>query len=210
MKRMIMAVSAAALSLSGCAAPKKRTAVGAGTGAAVGAAAGAVIGHQSGNKGKGAAIGAAAGAMMGAGIGNYLDKQAKELAQVAETKRTEDGIITTLKNNILFDTDSSVLKPRALDSINQLADIIKKYPEDRLVVVGHTDDRGTTEYNERLSLQRAQAVKLQMASRGVPAASMEAMGQGESQPAAPNTTDDGRAKNRRVELHITVDQSKLK
>jgi outer membrane protein OmpA-like peptidoglycan-associated protein len=197
------------LALSGCAKPGKRTAYGAGIGAAAGAAAGGIIGHQSKRGGKGAAIGAAAGAALGGGIGNYLDKQARELAQVAETKRTEEGIITTLKNNVLFDTDSSALKPQAMDQLSQLSDILKKYPEDRIVVAGHTDSRGGADYNERLSLQRAQAVKLQLISSGLPSESIEALGQGESQPIAPNATSEGMAKNRRVELHITVDQSKL-
>ncbi|MBI4395668.1 MAG: OmpA family protein [Elusimicrobia bacterium] len=194
---------------TGCTSPRQKTAVGAGTGAAVGAATGAVIGHQSGQKGKGAAVGAAAGAVLGGAIGNYLDKQAKELKKVAETKRTEEGIVTTLRNNILFDSESSALIPQALDSVNQISDIIKKYPEDRIIVVGHTDDRGTDVYNERLSMQRAQAVKLQMVARGIPEKSVEVMGQGESQPVAANATDEGRTKNRRVELHITVDQAQL-
>src|SRR5262245_34358552 len=103
MKRAILLTFAAALVMGGCAKPGKRTAVGAGTGAAAGAAVGGVIGHQSKHAGRGAAIGAAAGAVLGGGIGNYLDKQAKELAEVAETRRTEEGIVTTLKNSILFD-----------------------------------------------------------------------------------------------------------
>jgi hypothetical protein len=86
-----------------------------------------VIGNQNGNQAaKGAIIGALAGGLLGGGIGNYLDKQAQELAQLAETKRTEDGIVTTLKSNLLFDTAKADLKPMAVDSVGQLADIIKK------------------------------------------------------------------------------------
>jgi len=209
MKNAILGAAAAALLVSACTSPKKRTAVGAGTGAAVGAGVGAVLGHQSGKRDKGAAIGAGVGAMIGGGIGNYLDRQAKELAEVAETRRTDEGIITTLKNNVLFDTNSSALKQAAMDDLSRLGQIISKYPEDRIVVVGHTDNRGDAAFNERLSLQRAQAVKLQLINNGVPAASVETLGQGESQPVASNTEETGRSQNRRVELHITVDQAKV-
>jgi outer membrane protein OmpA-like peptidoglycan-associated protein len=142
-------------------------------------------------------------------VGYRLDKQAEELAKIAETRRTEEGIITSMRDNILFDVNSSVIKPQAVQNIVKIADVLKKYPEDRIIVVGHTDDRGSAQFNERLSLQRAQAVKLQLVSSGVPESGIEALGQGESQPLAPNTSDQNRAKNRRVELQITVDQSKV-
>src|SRR5688500_7423738 len=109
MNRSTLLVSLAGLILVGCTQPGKRTAIGAGSGAAAGAGIGAILGHQSGNKGKGAAIGAAAGAAIGTIIGNRLDKQAQELERIAETKRTEDGIITKLKNDLLFDTASADL-----------------------------------------------------------------------------------------------------
>lgn len=210
MKRTLaVVVCALVLATMGCTVPGKRTAIGAGTGAAFGAGVGAIIGHQSGEKGKGAAVGAVVGSLLGGGIGNYLDKQAKELEQIAETKRTEDSIITTLKNNILFDTGKANLKPEALESINQIADIIKKYPEDKIIVIGHTDNVGSDVFNQRLSEQRAQAVRLAMIARGVPSGSIEQVGMGESNPIDSNDIEAGRARNRRVELQITVDESKL-
>jgi outer membrane protein OmpA-like peptidoglycan-associated protein len=196
--------------LTGCATPGKRTAIGGGTGAVVGAGLGAVIGHQSGKTGQGAVLGGVLGGLLGGGVGNYLDKQAKELSQLAETKRTENGIVTTLKNNLLFDTGKANLKPAAIDSINQISDIIKKYPEDKLIVVGFTDDVGTDANNQRLSEQRAQSVRLAMITRGVPAASIEPIGMGEANPVALNTTAEGRAQNRRVELQISIDETKVK
>lgn len=209
MKKLLVVMLLLALVTVGCTTPGKRTGIGAGTGAAIGAAAGAVIGHQSGKTGQGAIIGAAAGALLGGGIGNYLDKQAKELEALSETKRTENGIITTLKGNLLFDSGKADLKPSAVDSVNQISDIIKKYPEDKLLVIGYTDDIGPADANQRLSEQRAQAVRLAMIARGIPAASIEPVGMGEANPAAPNTTEEGRAKNRRVELQISIDESKI-
>jgi outer membrane protein OmpA-like peptidoglycan-associated protein len=209
MNRFMVMATLASIVMAGCATPGKRTAVGTGAGAAAGAGVGAIIGHQSGNKGKGAAIGAAAGAAIGGMIGNRLDKQAKELAQVAETKRTEDGIITKLKNDLLFDFGSADLRPQARENIVQISNILKQYPENRISIVGYTDNKGTDLYNQQLSERRARTVKLEMVSNGVPAASVEALGQGETNPIAPNDTEDGRSKNRRVELQITADPSKV-
>ncbi|MBK6879961.1 MAG: OmpA family protein [Elusimicrobia bacterium] len=198
------------LLVAGCATPGKRTAIGAGAGAAAGATVGAIIGHQSGNRDKGALLGGVLGGLLGGTIGNRLDKQAQELAKIAETRRTESGIVTTLKNNLLFDTAKADLKPVAADSVNQISDILKQYPENKIIVVGFTDDRGSDAYNQNLSLQRAQAVRLSMVGRGVPAAAVEAVGMGEATPVAPNTTEEGRSKNRRVELQISADPSKVK
>lgn len=210
MKNLLVVFLLLTLVAVGCTSPGKRTAVGAGSGAALGGIAGAVIGHQSGKTGQGAVIGAAAGALLGGTIGNRLDKQAKELEAIAETQRTENGIVTTLKDNILFDSGKAVLKPVAYDSVNQIADILKKYPEDMVIVIGHTDSIGSDAYNQTLSMQRAQAVRLAMIDRGVPASSIEAVGMGEAKPVATNDTAEGRARNRRVELQISIDESKIK
>lgn len=208
--KAISSIAFAGLILTGCVTPGKRTAVGGVGGAAAGAAAGAAIGAAAGNAGKGAWIGAATGAVLGTAIGNKLDRQARELEALAETQRTENGILTTLRDNILFDSGKAVLKPTAMDSINQISDIIKKYPEDHVIVVGHTDNQGSDSYNQQLSEQRARAVRLAMVTRGVPATSIESMGQGETSPKADNATAEGRAKNRRVELQISVDPAKAK
>ena len=198
-------------SLSGCeTSPGKRTAVGAGVGAAAGAGLGAIIGHQSGKKGEGALVGAALGGLLGGGIGNYLDKQAKELAEIAETRRTDNGIITKLKGDILFDSGKSYLRPEASSKIEQIGQIIAKYPEDRVTVIGHTDSQGSNELNANLSTKRAQAVYNKLVSAGVPAIYVEAQGMGEMRPVASNATAIGRAKNRRVELEIRIDEKAFK
>lgn len=194
--------------VSACVTPKKKTAVGAGAGAGVGAGVGAVVGHQSGHKGQGAAIGAAVGAVLGGTVGNRLDRQTKELAVLTETRRTEDGIVSTLKTSLLFDSGKADLKQNAVKNLEKITAIVKKYPEDRIVVVGYTDDQGAGEYNLKLSEQRAQAVRLAMITQGFPASAVEAVGQGEAKPVASNKTAEGRAKNRRVELLISVEQKK--
>src|SRR5438105_4521052 len=133
-----------------CATPGTRTAVGAGGGAAVGAGVGAIAGGW-----KGAAIGAAVGGLAGGAVGNYLDKQAEELKQVAETtKRTKDGILVDLKSKLLFTTDSAVLKPEAVEMVAKLGDIFAKYPADRIRIAGYTDSTGSVAHNEQRLLHR--------------------------------------------------------
>lgn len=194
----------------GCESAGKKTAIGAGTGAAVGAVAGAVIGHQSGDRAKGAAIGAALGAAAGGAIGYKMDKQAKELQQIAETKRTEQGIITKLKGDILFPSGSPTVKGPAQESIAKITNIVKKYPENRITIIGHTDSTGSDSVNQTLSEQRAQAVRALMVQKGMNAKHVQAVGVGESQPAASNSTPQGRTANRRVELQIRMVESKKK
>lgn len=207
--KMLICLFAFSGTVVGCAQPGKKTAVGAGTGAAAGAAIGAVIGHQSGSRTKGAAIGAILGGSAGGVIGNRMDKQAKELEEIAETKRTDQGIITQLESDILFDIGRAELKPRARENLSKMADIIKKYPENVLTIKGHTDSTGTDAVNQPLSTRRADSVRDILVARGVPPNTIAIVGMGETQPIAPNTTPSGRAENRRVDVEITADPSKL-
>ncbi len=197
-------LSTSLVGLVGCADAGKNTGVGVAVGAAAGAAVGAIIGHQSGNRGKGALVGAALGGAIGGVHGHKLDQQAKELEKVAETKRTEEGILTKLKGDILFTSGSAELKSDAMQNVDQVSSILKKYPENRITVVGHTDNTGKKQSNALLSEQRAQAVKVQMVRQGVPENSISAVGMGDSQPVAPNNSVTGRSQNRRVELVITM------
>ena len=158
MKKSILFLCAVAL-VCACTTPGKRTAIGAAAGTAVGAGAGALISKATGGSAKtGALIGAAAGLTTGGLIGNYYDKQAKELAAIADVKKDENGITVTLKNDILFDTGSAVLSEKAQKTLIDLNRVLKKYPENIIVVQGHTDSTGTAAYNQTLSEQRAKAV----------------------------------------------------
>lgn len=211
MKKMILIFSTITLLLSACATVEenKKTATGAGIGAVVGGVAGAVIGHQTGNRNAGALIGATLGAGVGGLIGNRLDKQQKELEKIAETKRTEQGLVTKLKSDILFDSGKADLKPQAKENINQLAAIMKKYPENILTIKGYTDSTGSAKVNKPLSEKRAQAVRDQLVTAGVPANTVTSLGMGSENPVETGKTKDALAKNRRVEIEITVDESKV-
>jgi outer membrane protein OmpA-like peptidoglycan-associated protein len=199
MRKYLTLIPLAALAVA-CATPGKRTAIGAGGGAAAGAGVGAIVGGW-----EGAAIGAAVGGIAGGAVGNYLDKQAEELKEVAETtRRTKDGILVDLKSKLLFTTDSAVLKPEAVELVAKLGDILARYPEDRIRVAGYTDSTGTVAHNEELSLRRARSVRDVLQGRGVKLERMLVAGAGPEQPIASNSTVSGRARNRRVELHIDL------
>ena len=211
MKRLVLILTAASFLFAGCATTKENpnATKSAGLGAAIGAVAGAVIGHQTGKRNEGALIGAALGAGIGGAVGHRLDKQQKELEKIAETKRTEQGLITKLKSDILFDTGKADLKPAAQTNITELANIMKKYPENILTIKGYTDDTGAAMVNNPLSQQRADAVRIQLIAAGVPANTVTSVGMGSTNPVDPAKTKEARAKNRRVEIEITVDESKV-
>jgi len=186
------------LVLVACVTPEKRTAIGAGAGAATGAVVGAAIGGW-----KGAAVGAVAGGAAGGAAGNVLDREAAELKQKdATTKRTAEGILVRLKEDLLFNVDSDVLKAGAVEKLASLGDILAKYPNNQIEVRGYTDATGSQKYNEALSLRRAESVRKVLMERGVAQSQMMAIGMGKTEPVATNMTPEGRAKNRRVELHI--------
>ena len=118
-------------------------------------------------------------------------------------------IVTLSSNKISFDTNSSTVKADSRQTLVALANVIKKYPEDIILVAGHTDSDGSGDYNMRLSDARAQSVADVLISSGVAIQSVQSHGYGETQPIADNASAEGKAQNRRVELSITVDESKV-
>ena len=115
--------------------------------------------------------------------------------------------MTKLKSDITFASGSASVK--APDNIQQIAQIMKKYPENIIKVVGHTDSTGSDTFNQTLSQQRAQNVLNIMTANGIAANTINAVGMGESSPIADNGSNSGRSQNRRVEIQISVDESKL-
>lgn len=211
---VLLIVGAVALAQAGCAttptAEASRTQKGAVMGGVGGAIVGGLIGSKKGNAGKGALIGGLLGAATGGAVGNYMDKQAQELAQVAQVERVEDGIVATLKDKILFDTNESTLKPESKANLEKIAEVLKKYDKTEVTVAGYTDNVGTMSHNQQLSERRANAVRLFLSNHGIAPSRMTVMGFGPDNPVAPNTTADGRSQNRRVELHIAPNEQLLK
>lgn len=112
----------------------------------------------------------------------------------------KDEVITL--RNIFFAFDSYDLLPESKPELNYLFDILKRNPTMRIEIGGHTDDRGSAEYNLKLSEQRAKAVADYLISQGIDAARLKWVGYGKSKPEAPNDTPEGRAQNRRTEIKI--------
>lgn len=190
--------------------PNRKTKRGAIIGAVVGGVAGAVIGNQGGNNRTGAVVGAAAGAAVGAAVGRRMDKQEAELRQIEGvdvTRPSEGEIEVRLTNDILFDYDSAALRPASRTTLNELAENFSQYPDNQIIVEGHTDSTGSDAYNQRLSEQRAGNVADYLIGQGVASRNVVVYGFGESDPKSSNDTAEGRQLNRRVEIHIRAPQS---
>jgi outer membrane protein OmpA-like peptidoglycan-associated protein len=208
--RMICAyLMAGALLLNACASMNK-TAKGGLLGAAGGAAVGAAWGAARGDAAKGALIGAAVGGASGAVVGAIIDKQEKEMKEAGiQAQKQEDNtlLVTMTGDSLKFDTGKSTVSPEGVAQLNKLGGILKKYPENRIIVEGHTDNVGNAASNKALSLDRAESVKNQFLVKGVPQSSiLSCVGFGQSQPVADNKTAAGRAQNRRVVLKISVEE----
>lgn len=189
--------------------PNKKTKRGAIIGAVIGGVAGAVIGNQSGSNRTGAVIGAAAGAAVGGAVGRRMDKQEQELRQIegVEVTRPSEGEINVrLTNDILFDTDSASLRGASRTTLTELAQNFRQYPDNQLVVEGHTDSTGSDAHNQVLSENRAASVADYLIDQGVSSNKIVVYGFGESRPKTTNDTAEGRQLNRRVEIHIQAPQ----
>ena len=132
-------------------------------------------------------------------------KGAMELYEqkVTDLSAVEKAIAETGKfvtNNILFETGKATLKPESMAEIQKVADYMKKNPTARFEVQGHTDNQGSDKINDPLSQQRAEAVVKALEGLGCDPFNMRAVGKGAHEPVADNATEDGRAKNRRVEF----------
>ncbi|MEE9351097.1 MAG: OmpA family protein, partial [Thiotrichaceae bacterium] len=178
------------------------------TGAIIGGVTGAVIGKSTSNHDtKRAVIGGAVGAAAGAAIGAYMDRQEKTLRDSMqgtgiEVERQGDNIILNMPDSITFDTAKSDLKPQFHPVLNSLASTLNQYDQTKIKIAGHTDSRGSLQYNQNLSQQRANSVRNFLAGRGVNNYRIYAHGYGETKPVSDNTTDIGMAKNRRVEITL--------
>ncbi len=107
----------------------------------------------------------------------------------------------------LFDFDKSVVKPEGKAALDEMMGKLQGMDTEVMIAVGHTDSVGSDAYNEKLSLRRADAVKAYLVSKGLDPARLYTEGKGESQPIAPNTSAEGRAKNRRVTIEVVGTRS---
>ncbi|MGE5330420.1 MAG: OmpA family protein [Nitrospirota bacterium] len=210
MRKHLVLAATAALLISGCANmdmtdTQRRTA----TGAGVGALAGAVISSATGgHAGTGAVVGAGVGA-----LGTYIwsqnmERQKREMEQA--TQGTGIGVTQTANNqlkldipsDISFDTGRSEIKGNFAPVLDRFATGLRDNPNTDVHIVGHTDSTGSDAINNPLSVDRATSTRNYLTARGVSASRIEIEGRGSYQPIASNNTEEGRARNRRVEIFV--------
>jgi len=207
LRNLLFALPVCAFLVMGCNAT--RTQKGAAIGGAAGAVGGSIIGKAAGNKTLGTIIGAVVGGTAGAIIGRDMDKQAEEIKSDipgAKVERVEEGIKVEFNEKILFAFSQSNIGDSAKKNLDALVAVLNKYPNTNIEIQGHTDSRGTDEYNMGLSIRRAEAVKTYLQNQGIDASRMTTKGFGESAPAYSNDTQEGMAQNRRVEFLITANE----
>ena len=207
-RQFALILSLMGLVASGCK-TMNRSQKGAVIGAVGGGAIGGVIGRAAGNTAMGAIIGATVGGVTGAIIGKKMDKQAEEMKEVlgdAEVKRVGEGIVIEFKDKVLFGFDRSDLSGTAQANLDKLTNVLKKYPDTNIEIIGHTDDKGTDSYNQGLSERRASSVGAYLRSKGISSSRVTTRGMGESDPKVANDSEANRAENRRVEFVITANQ----
>jgi outer membrane protein OmpA-like peptidoglycan-associated protein len=203
--RALLATGAVALAIAGCAEmnltpTQKGTAIGAG----VGAVAGAAIGGDA----RGAAIGGLVGAAGGYVWSRHM--QEKKLAMeratmgsgVQVTQTPDNQLKLNIPSDISFDTGRADIKPNLRPILDQFASGLSAQPNSVVQIIGHTDNTGSDAVNDPLSLQRAQSAMNYLSARGVDPNRIVIAGRGEREPVADNSTEAGRARNRRVEIFL--------
>jgi outer membrane protein OmpA-like peptidoglycan-associated protein len=126
----------------------------------------------------------------------------QQLNAVLQTTETARGLIVNM-SDVLFDFNKYTLKPEAREKLAKVSGILLAYPGLKLQVEGYTDNIGTEEYNQKLSEQRADSVRDYLVQQSVADSNVTAQGYGKSHPVADNSTNEGRAQNRRVELVVS-------
>ena len=209
-KHLILGAAAAALLISGCADmnmsdTQRRTA----TGAGVGALAGAVLSSATGGR---AGTGAIAGAAVG-GLGTYIwsqnmEKQKREMEQATQgtgigvTQTSDNQLKLDIPSDISFDTGRSDITRNFAPVLDRFAAGLRDNQNTDLRIVGHTDNTGSDSINNPLSVDRANSTRNYLTSRGVSGSRIQVEGRGSYQPIASNNTNDGRSRNRRVEIFV--------
>lgn len=185
--------------------PSRNVMTGTAAGAILGAGAGMMAG---GDDKRNAAIGAAVGAIAGASVGVYMDKQEEKLRQQTagtgiEVERQGDQLALTMPSGITFAQSSATIQPAFYQALNSVAATLVEYPSTAVDIRGHASSEGARDFNQRLSQQRADAVRNYLANQGVQPVRMTAIGMGIDYPVADNSTEAGRVQNRRVEIILT-------
>jgi outer membrane protein OmpA-like peptidoglycan-associated protein len=183
------------------------TTFGALIGAGAGAAIGMISGHDAKQRRQRALVGAGVGALSGGAVGAYMDRQESELraqmrdSGVSVTRKGED-IVLNMPGNVTFRSGSADLNAQFFKVLDGVAQVAKKYDKTIIEIAGHTDNVGDANFNKQLSQRRASAVAQYLMSKGVTEPRIMTAAGGEDHPIASNSSEQGRAANRRVEVTL--------
>jgi len=199
----VSGLSALVLLVSGCAdmSDAQRS-------AAIGAGVGALAGVAIGDSGKSAAVGAGVGALGGYIWSTQMAKKKAAMEQatagtgVAVTQTADNQLKLNIPSDISFDTGRANIKPNLQPILDQFAQGLSSQPNTEIRIVGHTDSTGSDAINNPLSVNRAASARDYLATRGVDSRRIQIDGRGSHQPIADNSSDAGRAKNRRIEMFL--------
>lgn len=191
--------------------------LGGGAGALLGAGVGALIGKDAKSAAIGAGIGTAVGATTGAIIGKKMDKAAAAAAKIEGAKvdsvidsNNLKAIKVTFDSGILFQLGKSTLNTASKDALSKFAKILVENPTMDIAIMGHTDNTGKIELNQKLSLERAQSVADYLTTQNVLQTKFKKIeGKDFSEPVADNATAQGRAANRRVEVFMYASEKMI-
>lgn len=210
----ILSATALAFLISGCTSidpytgeeKTSNTTKGTAAGAILGAAVGAATSSKN-DRDKGVLTGALAGAAIGGGTGYYMDRQEKILRQRlqgtgVQVARDGDNIQLIMPGNITFETGKSDIRSDFHSVLDSVATVLNEFKDTRIVVSGHTDNTGGADLNQMLSEQRASSVKMYLINQKISAGRINSVGYSYRYPIASNSTAEGRAANRRVELSL--------
>lgn len=184
---------------------QRRTATGAGVGALGGAAVGAIAG---GHAGTGAVIGAGVGALGSYIWSQRMEKQKQEMQAatqgtgVSVSQTADNQLKLDIPSDISFATGRSDIQSNFRPILDRFADGLRNNPNAEVRIVGHTDSTGSDAINNPLSMDRATSTRNYLTSQGVSGARIHVEGRGSREPIATNDTNDGRARNRRVEIYV--------
>jgi outer membrane protein OmpA-like peptidoglycan-associated protein len=210
----VLAVSAVAALAAGCAETPQLSErqKGTATGAAAGAVGGAVLSKATGgNAATGAVVGGAIGAVAGNLWSKRMEEKRTEMQRATQgtgidvAKTQDNQLKVNVPSDFSFDVGSAQIKPQMRPVLDQFAQGLD--PKMLVTVIGHTDNTGGPEGNNRLSLERAASVRDYLRNRGLDTSRMIINGRGENEPMASNDSQVGRAQNRRVEIYLSEPQA---
>ena len=210
--KSVIGMLALTIAVSGCAdmsATQRGTATGAGVGAGLGALIGGTTsGGGSGRTAGGALLGAAAGAVVGNIWSNRMENQKRTMEQATQgtgvqvTQTSDNRLKMEIPSDISFDTNRADIKGNFRPILDRFAATLNDNPSTTVSIIGHTESTGSASINEPLSVERAAHTRDYLSMRGVSPTRVVVEGRGAREPIASNSDNDGRARNRRVEIYV--------